>query len=154
VALRVNPDVDPQTHPYISTGLKKNKFGIDIHHALEEYKLAASLPHIEVAGCTATSVLRSRRWNHLCRPEKLVALVQELRRQGLDIRYLNLGGGLGIPIMTKAPLPDEFAQALMPLIRDLGGVTVILEPGRVIMGNAGILVTGCCTPNPARPRIL
>ncbi len=147
VSLRVNPDVDAKTHPYISTGMKKNKFGIDIRRSLEVYKKAASLSHLEVIGldCHIGSQLTSvapfvdalsRLREYLDR-----ALLGSLRREGAQIRYLDLGGGLGIQYKDEEPPhPEEYAQAL---IRELEGldVTLILEPGRVIVGNAGILVT-------------
>lgn len=147
VSLRVNPDVDAKTHPYISTGMKKNKFGIDIRRSLEVYKKAASLSHLEVIGldCHIGSQLTSvapfvdalsRLREYLDR-----ALLGSLRREGAQIRYLDLGGGLGIQYKDEEPPhPEEYAQAL---VRELQGldVTLILEPGRVIVGNAGILVT-------------
>ncbi|MFQ5848183.1 MAG: diaminopimelate decarboxylase [Candidatus Methylomirabilales bacterium] len=143
VALRVNPDVDPKTHPYISTGLKKSKFGIDISIALEEYQLAQTLPHIAIVGIhqhigsqiTAVSPFV----DGLARVAELVG---ELRTRGIDIRYLDMGGGLGIPYGDETPPhPTEMAQAVTPILRGLG-CTIIFEPGRVIAGNAGILVTG------------
>jgi len=145
ISLRVNPDVDPQTHPYISTGMKKSKFGIDIKRSVEEYKRALSLPHIEVIGidCHIGSQITSI-------PPFVDALSKV--REYLDgvltgslgrgtIRYLDLGGGLGIRYQDEEPPhPEDYARAL---IRELKGleVTLILEPGRVIVGNAGILVS-------------
>lgn len=147
VSLRVNPDVDPKTHPYISTGMKKSKFGIDIKRSMETYQRALSLSHLEIIGVDChigsqlTSVLPfvdalSRVREYL---EKV--LLGYLRQGGADIRYLDLGGGLGIQYKDEEPPhPEEYAAAL---IRGLEGldVTAILEPGRVIVGNAGILVT-------------
>ena len=147
VSLRVNPDVDAKTHPYISTGMKKNKFGIDIKTSLDVYKKAASLSHLEVIGldCHIGSQLTSiapfvdalsRLREYLDR-----ALLGSLRREGAQIRYLDLGGGLGIQYQDeKPPHPDEYAGALIQELQGLD-VTLILEPGRVIVGNAGILVT-------------
>ncbi|MCP9470129.1 MAG: diaminopimelate decarboxylase [Nitrospira sp.] len=142
IALRINPDVDPKTHPYISTGMKKSKFGIAADRALEEYRAAASLSHIDVCGVHAhigsqltdvTPFVDSLK--------KVVALLKTLKSQGIDIRYLNIGGGLGITYAEeKPPLPHELADAVSPLVKDLG-VTLVMEPGRVIVGNAGVLVT-------------
>ena len=147
ISLRVNPDVDPKTHPYISTGMKKSKFGIDIKRSMELYKKAFSLPHLEVIGVDChigsqlTSVLPFVDALSRVREYLDKVLVGYLRKEGANIRYLDLGGGLGIRYKDEEPpLPDEYAAAL---IRGLEGldVTLILEPGRVIVGNAGILVT-------------
>lgn len=142
IALRINPDVDPKTHPYISTGMKKSKFGIAADRALEEYKAASSMSHIDVCGVHAhigsqltdvTPFVDSLK--------KVVALLQTLKDHGINIRYLNIGGGLGITYSEeKPPLPHELADAIAPLVKGLG-VTLVMEPGRVIVGNAGILVT-------------
>src|SRR5574341_1885717 len=142
IALRVNPDVDPKTHPYISTGLKKRKFGIDIGQALEEYGTAQSLPGLEVVG------IKQHIGSQITEIDpfvdslgKTAALVRTLRERGTNVRYLAVGGGLGITYKDEEPpLPAEFAQALIEVIRDLD-VTLVLEPGRVLAGNAGILVT-------------
>jgi diaminopimelate decarboxylase len=141
IALRVNPDVDPKTHPYISTGLKQSKFGIEIGRALQEYETAKMLPAVEVVGIhqhIGSQITKIQPFvDSLTRT---VSLVRRLREQGTDIRYLDIGGGLGITYNDETPpLPVEFGRALIDLIQDLG-VTVILEPGRVLVGNAGILV--------------
>ena len=142
VALRINPDIDPKTHPYISTGLKKSKFGISADRALDEYKLATTLRHIDVVGVhkhigsQLTDVAP-----FVEALKKILALVETLQKHGADIRYINIGGGLGITYSDEVPpLPHEFAVAMSPLLRDLKAV-LIMEPGRVIVGNAGILVT-------------
>ncbi len=142
IALRINPDVDPKTHPYISTGMKKSKFGIAADRALEEYKIASSMSHIDVVGVHAhigsqltdvTPFVDSLR--------KVVALIDTLKRHDINIRYLNIGGGLGITYSDeKPPLPQDLAHAISPLVKGLG-LTLVMEPGRVIVGNAGILVT-------------
>jgi diaminopimelate decarboxylase len=142
VALRINPDIDPRTHPYISTGLKKNKFGINLDRAILDYERAAQLPNLEVAGvaCHIGSQITELS-PFLEAVQRLKELIAELRRRGLHIRYLDLGGGLGITYNQETPPhPREYGQAL---IRELTGleVTLILEPGRVLVGNAGILVT-------------
>jgi len=142
VALRVNPDVDPKTHPYISTGLKKSKFGIDIGQALEEYEAAQALPALEVVGVHQHIGSQITEIGPFVDSlEKTAALVRTLRDRGTHIRYLDVGGGLGITYKDETPpLPAEFARALIGVIRDLD-VTLVLEPGRVLVGNAGILVT-------------
>ncbi len=142
IALRINPDVDPKTHPYISTGMKKSKFGIAADRALDEYKMASSLSHIDVVGVHAhigsqltdvTPFVDSLK--------KVVALIDTLKTHGINIRYLNIGGGLGITYSDeKPPLPQDLAHAISPLVKGLG-LTLVMEPGRVIVGNAGILVT-------------
>lgn len=142
VALRINPAIDPKTHPYISTGLKKSKFGISADRALDEYKLATTLRHIDVVGVhkhigsQLTDVTP-----FVDALKKILVLVETLQRHGANIRYINIGGGLGITYSDEAPPPPhEFAVAISPLVRDLKAV-LIMEPGRVIVGNAGILVT-------------
>jgi diaminopimelate decarboxylase len=142
VALRVNPDVDPHTHPYISTGLKKNKFGINIQKSLEEYRIANTLPNVQVIGvsCHIGSQL-TEVGPFVQAVHRVKELVQRLRAEGMNIRYMDIGGGLGITYnQEEPPHPREYAQALLS---ELGGIdcTLILEPGRVIVGNAGILVT-------------
>jgi len=142
VAIRVNPDVDPQTHPYISTGLKKNKFGIEMEKALEDYRRAFSMDHVEVMGvdCHIGSQI-TRLEPFLDALERLRELVLTLRSQGMDIRYLDLGGGLGITYHEETPPhPIQYAQGVKELTKDLG-CTLVLEPGRVLVGNAGILLT-------------
>ncbi len=142
IALRVNPDVDPQTHPYIATGLRQSKFGIDIAHAVEEYEAAQALPGLEVVGVhqhIGSQITSVRPFVDSL--QKTAHLVKRLREEGMDIRYVDVGGGLGITYKDETPpLPAEFAQALISVIRDLGA-TVVLEPGRVLVGNAGVLVT-------------
>ena len=142
ISLRVNPDVDPKTHPYISTGMKKSKFGIDIKRSLKVYKRALSLTHLEVIGvdCHIGSQLTTIP-PFVDALSRVKVFVEALRKEGARIRYLDLGGGLGIRYKDEEPPhPEEYAGAL---IQGLGGldVTLILEPGRVVVGNAGILVT-------------
>jgi len=142
VALRINPDIDPKTHPYISTGLKKSKFGIAADRALEEFKLASSLGHIEVVGVHAHIGSQLTEVTPFVESlKKVITLIGVLKAQGIIISYLNIGGGLGITYNDeKPPLPHELADAIAPLVQDLK-LTLIMEPGRVIVGNAGILVT-------------
>lgn len=142
VAFRVNPDVDPQTHPYISTGLRENKFGIDIREAPMQYRAAASLPNLEVVGvsCHIGSQL-TKISPFVDALKKLKELVARLRADGHSIRYLDLGGGLGITYDQESPPhPEEYARALKDELGDMG-LVLVFEPGRVIMGNAGVLVT-------------
>lgn len=142
VALRINPDIDPKTHPYISTGLKKSKFGIAAERALEEFKLASTLPHIEVVGVhkhIGSQLTEITPFVDALR--KVLALVEAVKAEGIAIRYINIGGGLGITYEDEVPPhPRELAEAISPLVRDLKCV-LIMEPGRVIVGNAGVLVT-------------
>ena len=147
ISLRINPDVDPQTHPYISTGMKKAKFGVDIKRSLENYKRAVSMPNLEVVGvdCHIGSQLTSLSpfVDALARVREYLdrVLVGSLKREGVKIRYLDLGGGLGISYKDEMPPhPEEYARAIIQGLEDLD-VTLILEPGRVIVGNAGILIT-------------
>ena len=142
VALRINPDIDPKTHPYISTGLKKSKFGIAADRALEEFKLASSLGHIEIVGVHAHIGSQLTEVTPFVESlKKVVTLVGTLKGQGINVRYLNIGGGLGITYSDeKPPLPQDLAAAISPLVQDLN-LTLVMEPGRVIVGNAGILVT-------------
>ncbi len=142
VAIRVNPDVDPKTHPYISTGLKQNKFGLEVEAAFEAYLKAQEDPYLKVVGidCHIGSQLTqiSPFVEALARIKEFV---QRLAERGIEISYLDLGGGLGIVYGEEAPPPPaEYAQALKKELADFEG-TLILEPGRVIVGNAGILVT-------------
>ncbi|HEU4345248.1 MAG TPA: diaminopimelate decarboxylase, partial [Candidatus Binatia bacterium] len=147
ISLRINPDVDPQTHPYISTGMKKAKFGLDIKRSVESYRRAAALPNLEVVGvdCHIGSQLTtvSPFVDALARVREYLdrVLVGSLQKEGAQIRYLDLGGGLGISYKDEVPPhPEEYANAIIQGLEGLD-VTLILEPGRVIVGNAGILVT-------------
>jgi len=142
IAIRVNPDVDPATHPYISTGLRENKFGIDIAQAPEQYTKAAQMPNLEVIGisCHIGSQL-TQVDPFVVSLKKLLALVDKLSGAGISIRYLDLGGGLGITYdQEEPPHPREYAAAIKQQVEGKG-LTLIFEPGRVITGNAGILVT-------------
>lgn len=142
VALRINPDIDPKTHPYISTGLKKSKFGIAADRALQEFVSASALSHIEVVGVHAHIGSQLTEIAPFIEAlKKVVGLIETLKARGISIRYLNIGGGLGITYSDeKPPLPQDLSNAILPLVRDLG-LTLVMEPGRVIVGNAGILVT-------------
>ena len=142
VSLRVNPDVDPKTHPYISTGLKKNKFGINIHKSLDEYRLANRLANVKVIGvsCHIGSQL-TEVGPFVDAVQRVKELVRQLREESIPIRYMDIGGGLGITYNQEVPpQPQDYAQALVRELADTGCM-LILEPGRVIVGNAGMLVT-------------
>jgi diaminopimelate decarboxylase len=142
IALRVNPNIDPKTHAYISTGLKENKFGIPIEQALEHYQTAKNLSHVEVVGIhqhIGSQITEIQPFVDAI--EKLVSFVKDLRSAGIRIQYINIGGGLGITYKDETPpLPKELAKAIQPLLKDCG-CTLVLEPGRAIVGNAGVLVT-------------
>lgn len=142
VSFRVNPDVDAKTHPYISTGLKENKFGIAIEQAIHEYRRAAQLPYIEVVGidCHIGSQLTETR-PFLDALDRVLALVDQLQAEGIRLRHLDLGGGLGIRYRDEEPpLPSDYVSAILQRLgqRDF---EIMLEPGRAIVGNAGILLT-------------
>lgn len=142
ISLRINPDVDPKTHPYISTGLKQNKFGLDMLEAAGAYLMAQEIPSVDPVGmdCHIGSQL-TQIGPFLEALEKLLAFADRLKSSGIDIRYLDLGGGLGITYNEETPpLPKDLGQAIAGIVRDRN-LTVILEPGRAIAGNAGILVT-------------
>ena len=142
ISIRVNPDIDPKTHPYISTGLKKNKFGIDLPRSLEEYRFARSLEHIEIIGVDChigSQITETGPFVEALR--KIKTLISELKHEGIAIKYLDLGGGLGITYAQEVPPhPNEYAEAILNEIHG-HDLTLILEPGRVIVGNAGVLVT-------------
>jgi diaminopimelate decarboxylase len=142
VSIRVNPDVDAQTHPYISTGLKENKFGIAIDHAEAVYARAAELANLKVTGidCHIGSQLTQSE-PFLAALERVLVLVDKLAAQGIQIQHLDLGGGLGIPYHDETPpSPAEYAGALAEKLKGRE-FEILIEPGRAIAGNAGILVT-------------
>jgi diaminopimelate decarboxylase len=142
ISLRVNPDIDPNTHPYISTGMKRNKFGISVESALRAYEKAKSLKNIEIVGldCHIGSQLTDVT-PFVDALKRLRSLIERLRQTGAHIRYLDLGGGLGIVYDQEAPpQPHEYARALLRELENID-CTLIFEPGRVIVGNAGLLAT-------------
>ena len=142
VALRVNPDVDPQTHPYIATGLKTSKFGIPYDEALEAYEEAAKLGGLEVIGADMHIGSQLTKATPVADAvARVVALAKALRERRIEIRMIDIGGGLGIRYRDETPpTHQEFATLLLPALRE-AGVTVLLEPGRSIVGNAGVLLT-------------
>lgn len=143
VAIRVNPDVDPKTHPYISTGLKKNKFGIDTEAAIEGYRLASGLEHIEVIGIDChigSQITEAGPFEDALKSVKSL-MIRLKSEMGIDIKYIDMGGGLGITYGDESPPSlKEYAKAFLKSLEDMA-VSLILEPGRVLVGNAGILVT-------------
>ena len=142
ISLRVNPNINPKTHPYISTGMKKSKFGIEVKQAFALYQKAAKLPGVEIVGldCHIGSQLTQVR-PFVDALRKLKELISSLRGKGISIRYLDLGGGLGIRYQDEAPpSPAEYAKAIKKELKELD-LTLVFEPGRVLMGNSGILVT-------------
>ena len=142
VSFRVNPDVDAKTHPYISTGLKENKFGINFEDAERIYLKASDLPHIDVIGidCHIGSQLTELS-PYVDALDRLLFLMQRLKTNGVEIRHLDLGGGLGIRYKDETPpLPKEWSSALRDQLNDFDG-TLVVEPGRAISGNAGVLVS-------------
>ncbi|CAA9892606.1 Diaminopimelate decarboxylase [Candidatus Methylobacter favarea] len=142
VSFRVNPDVDAKTHPYISTGLKENKFGIDIQQALTEYRRAAAMPHIDVIGidCHIGSQL-TETGPFLDALDRVLELIAILKTEGIHLGHLDLGGGLGIRYKDEQPPePSEYIGAVLERL-GRSDFEILLEPGRAIVGNAGILVT-------------
>ena len=142
VAIRVNPDVDPKTHPYISTGMKKNKFGINTEFAINGYRAAMRLENIKVIGidCHIGSQI-TETGPFMDALSSLKSMIRDLKDYGINIKYLDMGGGIGITYNDEEPPhPVEYAAAIKESIGDMK-VKLILEPGRVIVGNTGILVT-------------
>jgi len=141
VSLRVNPDLDPGTHPHISTGHRDSKFGVPLSQVGEYYAEARGLPNLELAGLSThigSQITETAPFVEAA--YKLAAIVRDLSAEGVALKYLDLGGGLGIPYQEEPPAPAEYAAALLGPLRGLG-VKIIIEPGRVLVGNAGILVT-------------
>ena len=142
ISFRVNPDVDPKTHPYISTGLEKNKFGLPVKEAMEAYKYASTLKEVSIRGisCHIGSQLTEIS-PFVDALKRVLGLVDELSALGIEVEFLDMGGGLGIRYDHETPPhPRDYAEALKALIRGRD-LTLVVEPGRSIVGNAGILVT-------------
>lgn len=147
ISLRINPNVDPQTHPYISTGLRENKFGIPLEQAFEIYQRAHKLPNLEIVGvdCHIGSQL-TQISPYLDALTELKKLVRQLHQAGIKLKHIDIGGGLGVTYSSEAPpLPNELINAafdsLQELFAEVGELELVLEPGRAIVANAGILVT-------------
>ena len=142
ISLRVNPDVDAHTHPYISTGLKENKFGVSVDEAREVHKLAATLPHVKITGmdCHIGSQLTELQ-PFLDATDRLIRLIEQLQEDGITLKHLDLGGGLGVTYTDETPPhPSDYAAALLNKLKGYENLEIILEPGRAIAANAGILV--------------
>ncbi len=143
ISLRINPDVDAKTHPYISTGLKANKFGIARERAIAVYELANSLPNLNVVGmdCHIGSQL-TETGPFVDALERLLVLIDELASKGIHIKHLDVGGGLGVTYRDETPPhPREYAAAIAEKMKGRENLTLIMEPGRAIAANAGIMVT-------------
>jgi len=144
IAIRVNPDVDPETHPYITTGLKKAKFGINIERALAQYARAKEMSNLEILGidCHIGSQL-TKVSPFVDAIKKLKRLLTGVKDLGIDMKYLDLGGGLGIQYNDEEPpLPADYGSSILSETKDLG-LHLLFEPGRNLVGNAGILVGTC-----------
>ncbi len=141
VSLRVNPDLDPGTHPHISTGHRDSKFGVPLAQVLEYYAEARGLADLELVGLSThigSQITDTAPFSEA--GYKVATIVRKLGAEGIALKYLDLGGGLGIPYQEEPPHPAEYAAALMAPLRELG-LKIIVEPGRVMVGNAGVLVT-------------
>jgi diaminopimelate decarboxylase len=142
VSIRTNPNVDPKTHPYISTGMKKHKFGVGLDEARELYLDLSQLPEIDLVGVTChmgSQITQLAPFEEGLK--SIVELICDLRSKGIPLQYLDFGGGLGISYNgEEPPSPASYAAAIIKATENLG-MTVVLEPGRVIVGNAGILLT-------------
>jgi len=142
VSIRVNPDIDAVTHPYIATAVRESKFGIPIARAPQVYKFASTLPNLDIAGVQqhiGSQIIALTPF--LEGLKKLKRLVISLKRAGIKIKYLDIGGGIGIKYKKETPFTlEDYAQTITRVIKDLD-CTVILEPGRVIVGNTGVLIT-------------
>lgn len=142
VAFRINPDINPKTHPHIATGLRESKFGIDMKSAFDVYQEARNLSHLEVIGIhqhIGSQIIDLIPF--LDAMNKTVTLVKKLNNAGLNIRYLDIGGGIGITYKDEEPFDlEDFSQEIKPIIKQID-CQLIIEPGRVIVGNAGVLLT-------------
>lgn len=141
VSLRVNPDLDPGTHPHISTGHRDSKFGVPLSQVHEYYAEARTLPNLELAGLSThigSQITETDPFAEAGR--KTAKIVAELRAAGISLKYLDLGGGLGIPYQEQPPSPADYARALLGPLKNVG-LKIIIEPGRVLVGNAGVFLT-------------
>lgn len=142
VGIRINPDVDPHTHPYIATGLSENKFGIDSSLAFDAFKLAASLPNLRIVGIDmhiGSQIMTIDPFVEAC--TKMAMLTLELKKAGYKITHFDMGGGMAIPYKVEKPAsPGELAEAIVPILNVID-CKIVFEPGRYIVGNAGILAT-------------
>ncbi|RMD47077.1 MAG: diaminopimelate decarboxylase [Aquificota bacterium] len=143
VSIRVNPDVNPKTHPYISTGLRTSKFGIDIDEAINAYRLASKLENLEIVGihCHIGSQIMDIN-PYIESVEKVADLIFKLKKEGIELQHFDIGGGLGIKyrLEDNPPKPKELAKAILPIVSSTG-LKLILEPGRSLIGEAGALIS-------------
>lgn len=153
IAIRVNPDVDPRTHPYISTGLDTNKFGIDTETALKAYQMAATLKYVTIKGIDChigSQISEAKPFEDALK--SIISLVERLHEMGIEIQFLDMGGGLGITYHAETPpAPNEYSKAIVKNVKPTK-LKLILEPGRVIVGNAGILVTKVLYRKPGKSK--
>ena len=143
ISIRVNPDIDAKTHPYISTGLKANKFGIDINNAVAMYQVAANASHLKVCGvdCHIGSQLTETQ-PFLDALDKLLVLIDKLASLGIVLSHIDIGGGLGVTYLDETPPhPAEYAAEVVKRLANYPHLTLLFEPGRAIMANAGVLLT-------------
>lgn len=142
IALRVNPDVDPQTHPYIATGLKESKFGIDVEESIEVYKEASSMSNIEVVGIHCHIGSQITKIDPFVEAvSKVLSLIDRLAGEGIKIKYMDIGGGIGIRYRDEEPpSPSQLIDAIKDEVLKRG-LTLIMEPGRSVVGNAGVFLT-------------
>ncbi len=141
VSLRVNPDLDPGTHPHISTGHRDSKFGVPLSQVFEYYAEARSLPNLDIVGLSThigSQITETAPFAEAA--NKVASIVERLRADGFALKHLDLGGGLGIPYQEEPPPPALYAKSLLEPLKNLG-LSIIVEPGRVLVGNAGVLVT-------------
>ncbi len=143
ISIRVNPNVDPKTHPYISTGLKKSKFGIDIEYALNAYKKAVKLENLNIVGIhchIGSQIMDVSVFGEAA--EKVVDLVFKLKKEGIELQFIDLGGGLGVKYLSEdnPPTPEDLANIILPIVKQTG-LKLILEPGRSLIAQAGALIT-------------
>ncbi|MDE3056436.1 MAG: diaminopimelate decarboxylase, partial [Bacteroidota bacterium] len=142
IGIRINPDVDAKTHPYISTGLSENKFGIEASQALKAYERAASFPNLRVVGIDmhiGSQITQVEPFVEACR--KMAELATELERRGITLQHFDIGGGLGVSYNDNdSPTPRHYAEALIPVLKNIGR-KILFEPGRFLTANAGILLT-------------
>jgi diaminopimelate decarboxylase len=141
VSLRVNPDLDPGTHPHISTGHRDSKFGVPLSQVFEYYAEARSLPNLDIVGLSThigSQITETAPFAEAA--NKVASIVERLGADGFALKHLDLGGGLGIPYQEEPPPPALYAKSLLEPLKNLG-LSIIVEPGRVLVGNAGVLVT-------------
>ncbi|WP_457626567.1 diaminopimelate decarboxylase [Persephonella sp.] len=143
ISIRVNPDVNPKTHPYISTGLKKSKFGIDMEDALKAYEIASKKKNLNIVGIhchIGSQIMDVSPYKEAV--EKVVQLVFKLKKEGIELKHIDIGGGLGIKYRPedRPPHPEELAKVVIPYVKETG-LQLLIEPGRSLVGESGALVS-------------